>query len=370
TKLRGLLQIITAAAEFDDLPIRHHEESLLRRIHDRVAVKVDLGTRDKLLTDPHVKANLLLQAHFSRLQLPPDLESDQRVVLGKVLRLVQAAVDVISTNGWLSPALAAMELSQMCVQAVWDRDPWLRQVPHVTQDAVQRLKAKGVTTVVELLDMEDADREDALQIDRRAMAEVATYVNRYPNVELAYEIVGDEPPRKGEPVVLKVQLERVAEDDDDDDEDEEGGGGDGMEVDGGGAKRSKAAKQPADVGPVVAPLYPQRKDEGWWVVVGDGASNSLLAIKRAALQQRALLRLEFACPGLPGGDAGQLDLKLYLMCDAYAGVDQEYDLQVEVAEGEAEEEEEDDEEEEEDGDEKGEGEAEAGEGDGKGKGRA
>lgn len=29
------------------------------------------------------------------------------------MRLIQACVDVVSSNGWLSPALAAMELAQM-----------------------------------------------------------------------------------------------------------------------------------------------------------------------------------------------------------------------------------------------------------------
>ena len=32
------------------------------------------------------------------------------------MRLVQACVDVLSSNGWLSPALAAMELAQMVCQ--------------------------------------------------------------------------------------------------------------------------------------------------------------------------------------------------------------------------------------------------------------
>ena len=44
--------------------------------------------------------------------------------------LLQAMVDVISSSGWLAPALATMELSQMCVQAQWDRDSVLLQLPH------------------------------------------------------------------------------------------------------------------------------------------------------------------------------------------------------------------------------------------------
>ena len=34
----------------------------------------------------------------------------------QAMRLVQACVDVLSSNGWLSPALAAMELAQMVCQ--------------------------------------------------------------------------------------------------------------------------------------------------------------------------------------------------------------------------------------------------------------
>ena len=45
------------------------------------------------------------QAHFSRMQLPADLEADQKTILAHCVPLVQAIVDVISSNGWLSPAL-------------------------------------------------------------------------------------------------------------------------------------------------------------------------------------------------------------------------------------------------------------------------
>lgn len=50
-------------------------------------------------------------------------------MLEKVLNLLSACVDVMSSNAWLN-ALGAMDLSQMCVQAVWETDSPLKQVPH------------------------------------------------------------------------------------------------------------------------------------------------------------------------------------------------------------------------------------------------
>lgn len=132
TKLKGLLEVVSSSAEFESIPIRRHEDVLLRRIYDRVPVKLDRVDFEA----PHFKTFLLLQAHFSRLQLPPDLAADQVQVLEKVLNLLSACVDVLSSNAWLN-ALGAMDLSQMCVQAMWETDPLLKQIPHFDSDASQ-----------------------------------------------------------------------------------------------------------------------------------------------------------------------------------------------------------------------------------------
>ena len=67
--------------------------------------KVQYKPQHMKYTDPHMKTNLLLQAHLSRLQLPAELQSDTEEILSKAVRLIQACVDVLSSNGWLSPAL-------------------------------------------------------------------------------------------------------------------------------------------------------------------------------------------------------------------------------------------------------------------------
>ena len=85
TKIRGLIEIISAAAEYEDLPIRHGEDALLRNLATRLPNKL----QSSKFNDPHVKANLLLQAHLSRIQLSAELQQDTELILSKAIRLIQ-----------------------------------------------------------------------------------------------------------------------------------------------------------------------------------------------------------------------------------------------------------------------------------------
>lgn len=292
TKLRGLLEIISSAAEFDQIPIRHHEDGLLKRIYDRVPVKIE----NAKFNDPHLKTAILLQAHFSRLVLPPDLESDQKLILGKIVRLLQACVDVVSSNGWLPPALSAMELCQMSVQALWDRDSPLKQIPHITDEIVQKLNSEGVDGIFDLMELDDKKRNSILSLDKARLADVARFVNQYPNVDVQFELESGTV-EAGDVVTVMVSLEREGEEDE-------------------------------SLGPVIAPFYPFKKDEGWWLVIGNTADKSLLAIKRTSFGVQANIKLEFNAPST----VGPLNCKMYLMSDSYLGVDQEFDLSLNITE--------------------------------------
>lgn len=63
----------------------------------------------------------------------------------QAIRLIQACVDVLSSNGWLSPALAAMELAQMVTQAMWSKDSYLKQLPFFTSEHIKRCTDKVST---------------------------------------------------------------------------------------------------------------------------------------------------------------------------------------------------------------------------------
>ena len=67
--------------------------------------------------------------------------------------MVKACVDVLSSSGWLNPALAAMEMCQMITQGMWDRDSLLLQLPHFTKDLAERCKESDITSVFELMEM-------------------------------------------------------------------------------------------------------------------------------------------------------------------------------------------------------------------------
>ena len=64
------------------------------------------------------------------------------ISIWQAIRLIQACVDVLSSNGWLSPALSAMELAQMMTQAMWSKDSFLKQLPHFTSDIIKRCTEK------------------------------------------------------------------------------------------------------------------------------------------------------------------------------------------------------------------------------------
>jgi len=306
TKLKGLLEIICSAAEFDPLPVRHREDDILQQLALHCPQTIEGGR----FNDPHTKTNVLLQCHFSRREVGREMGVDTASVLEKATRLLQATVDVISSSGWLAPALATMELSQMCVQGMWDRDSALLQLPHITRELARKCTAASIESVFDLMDMEDDERDELLGLSPAQLADVARVCNRYPNVDLNFEVEDADEVVEGESVAVIVQLQRE--------------GGDDL----------KAAPK------VHAPRFPKDKEEGWWLIVGDPKTNALLCIKRITLQLKAKVKLDFVAP-----EAGEHTYTLYLMCDSYLGCDQEYELKLSVGEAGSEEEEDDEDEE-------------------------
>uniref|UniRef100_A0A7S1ZT27 SEC63 domain-containing protein n=1 Tax=Trieres chinensis TaxID=1514140 RepID=A0A7S1ZT27_TRICV len=312
TKTRGVMEILSAASEFTCLPIRHGEEKELRILARKLTHKLPESAH---FHDPNTKALILLQCHFSRTSVSTDLRNDQKQILGESVNLIQAITDVISSNGWLKPALAAMELSQMVVQGLWNKDHILMQIPHFTKEIIARCEAyegeEPIESVFDILTIDDEVRNDLLRLPDEKMADVAVFCNNYPNVDVTFTVQDADDVTAGDPVQVVVKLEREIDEDEMEEEDL------------------------SQLGVVSAPLFPKEKREGWWIVIGDTKTNSLLSLKRVNLQRTQKVALEFMAPE----EAGDYNLTLFCMSDSYLGCDQEYSVPLNVAVGESDDEE-------------------------------
>ncbi|OAA63683.1 pre-mRNA splicing factor [Niveomyces insectorum RCEF 264] len=315
TKLKGILEIVTAAAEFETIQARRHEEGLLRRIYERVPVKMAAGADGGPdYSAPAFKAFVLLQAHFSRMQLPIDLAKDQEVVVSKVPSLLSATADLLASQGHLN-ALQAMEMTQMVVQAMWDRDSPLKQIPHFTPDVIKVAARYGIKDIFDFIDKMNPEENPQyaslvkdLGLTQAQLVEAAHFTNeKYPDVSLEFEVEDADDLRAGEPMMLKIKLEREGVDDDDDNEED-----------------NKAFDDS-----VHCPFFPGKRLERWWLVVGEERTKALLAVRRVTIGRTAQqVRMPVELP-----EAGEHTFKLYLMSDSYVGVDQDPSFTVTVAEG-------------------------------------
>jgi len=202
-----------------------------------------------------------------------------------------------------------MELSQLVTQALWQTDSALKQLPYFTDDIVSRCSANKVESVYEILDIDDKVRLALFEgLSVRQIREIANVCNDYPNIDMQFALSVEDGSvvQGGDSLSVNVVLSHSA------DEDEEGG----------------ANNEPFEVVPVHAPFFPQEKFEEWWLVVGEQKSNTLVSIKRLALNKRTQnVQLDFVAPS----QEGKHDFTIMLMSDSYIGCDQEYSFTLNVA---------------------------------------
>ncbi|CUM63214.1 uncharacterized protein PRCAT00000784001 [Priceomyces carsonii] len=291
TRLKGILEAITSASELELVPIRQNEESILSKLYSKVPIKVTEPDYES----PQFKALVLLQAHFSRLQLPVDLVLDQKAILQRILNVLYASIDTLSGEGYLN-AIHAMDLSQMIIQAVWNKDSPLKQIPNFDNEILSRCSKAKIDTVYDLMAMEDEERDDVLRLQGEKLNDVAEFVNKYPNIDITYELDLSSPISSNDSKQLKVVLERDEEMEDDS---------------------------------VIAPYYPFPKDESWWIVLGDADSRQLYAIKKTTINKELqAITLEFTIP-----NPGHHKLSIWCVCDSYVDADKEVSFEIDVVPG-------------------------------------
>lgn len=80
--LKNMLYVLSTAVEFESIPLRKGDRALLVKLSKRLPLRFPEHTSSGSVS---FKVFLLLQAYFSRLELPVDFQNDLKDVLEKVV---------------------------------------------------------------------------------------------------------------------------------------------------------------------------------------------------------------------------------------------------------------------------------------------
>ena len=198
--------------------------------------------------DPHVKAFLLLQAYFARIDLPiSDYVGDQNSVLDQSIRIIQASIDVLTELGYLSSCTMIITLLQCIKSARWPYDGPLSIFPGVNTDK-ERVRAK-----------EGRSQPSSLAQIQNTAKSVLSNVLKGLDVPHELESQVEKVTAILPALNLKVMDVNVT----------------GLTV---GVTRLNPTTQPDYR--IYAPKFPKPQFEGFFVVVADPAKDEILALKR------------------------------------------------------------------------------------------
>jgi activating signal cointegrator complex subunit 3 len=112
----NLLWILSRSLEFSELPVRHNEDILNKELNELLRYKV----KDESFDSSHTKTYILLQAHFSRIEMPcSDYLTDLKSVMDQCIRVLQAMIDIVSMKGLSFICLRLITIMQMIMQGRW-----------------------------------------------------------------------------------------------------------------------------------------------------------------------------------------------------------------------------------------------------------
>jgi len=69
------------------------------------------------------------------------------------------------------------------MQAMWDKDSPLLQLPHFTKELAAKCNAAGASSVFDIIDLEDAQRRELLAMSEQQLNDVAGVCNRCVHAE-------------------------------------------------------------------------------------------------------------------------------------------------------------------------------------------
>jgi antiviral helicase SLH1 len=280
------LSWLSLATEFDELPVRHNEDLINGELGRRL--RFDPSLLALPLWDPHVKAFLLLQAHFDRIDLPiTDYVGDQNSVLDQSIRICQAAIDVLAERGFLEAVKMMIRLMQCIKSARWPTDGPLSIFQGINvdreNDRVKHGKVGGKDLRWVSNAASDRLREAAVAggLPASDVPRLASDIRHIPRLQVAASKVSSKS------MVVSLVRQNVFEN-----------------------------RQ----GRMFAPKFPKPQTEGYFAIVTESGREELLALKRVGWPSGVARPKTEATLALPPGDDGKT-YNVTVMSDGYPGLE-------------------------------------------------
>ncbi|KAF2761199.1 Sec63-domain-containing protein [Pseudovirgaria hyperparasitica] len=241
-----VLKLMSMATEYDELPVRHNEDLINAELSKNLPLKAD--NMDLPMWDPHVKAFLLLQAYFSRIDLPiSDYVGDQNSVLDQSIRIIQASIDVLTEFGFKESCAMMMTLLQCVKSARWPTDHVLSIFPGAERLAdsppKQDATPSSLVAVTQMTRHSIEALPSTLNIPQSIRPRFLKAVSHLPTLHISV------PPDSISSTTLTLSLTRT--------------------------------NRPTDTQlRIFAPRYPKPQSEGFFVLISLAGTDEIVALKR------------------------------------------------------------------------------------------
>uniref|UniRef100_T1IVJ2 U5 small nuclear ribonucleoprotein 200 kDa helicase n=1 Tax=Strigamia maritima TaxID=126957 RepID=T1IVJ2_STRMM len=324
-----ILGVLCDVHEYSELPVRHNEDT----VNGDLARSCPFPVNQFTLDSPHTKANLLFQAHFSRLTLPSsDYVTDLKSVMDQAIRILQAMLDVAADHGWLATAIGVANMIQMVLQARWVDENSILTLPHLEPHHLHCFKKKIISRrrsanavpidCLPALINSCAGSYEVLagllrhDLDENQIDQIYQALNNLPQIHASVAVNGWWEGQAGKtdyaiPIKWSREEEWVSLHAD-------------QEYWLNISLQNITKKQDSRA---FAPRFPKPKAEGWFLILGDVENKELIALKRVGfISRRSTMQLSFFTPL----KEGRVVYTLYIISDSYLGLDQQYDLHLEI----------------------------------------
>ena len=301
-------------------------------------------TKSRKMTEIATRVHCYLFCQFHRIELPNESwKYDQILVVTKAVHLISGMLQIALVRDWSVTSINSITLTQFLIQAVWENQPPILQLPYFTaESAATYLSSTKKPSIRDILTMSEKDRIDALSHMELSPGQIENMINvakSFPDcniLNVEFKILGQEEitpegvitclvklklNRLEDSMKLdmkkesekakkeKIEIEQFAFDED------------GNMIEAAGSLLASKDLSNSDVAlqPVHAPFYPLQRKPSWWLFLLSPDLQSFICppLHIKDLYDEKSVTMQFQTPPRPG----QVTLRLMLRSDCLYGAD-------------------------------------------------